>query len=251
MIADIKKPVYSLLLDPSELKLLCGTSIGNLHIIDIIQRAEVKNIEAHKLGIFDMKFAGEILITAGGDGALKIWDKRSFNLIISIQASEKSARVIAVAPDNKYFAVGFSDHQIRIYDTVNFDNVNTLSGHKNSVFALSFSNDGNYLLSSGRDAMLKIWDVKDNFKLMEDIPSHTAQVKCISFHPEGKIFATSSMDKTIKIWDANNFELLKVLDKPRNDSHTNCINKLIWIDALNLISCSDDRSVIAWEITTE
>ena len=62
--------------------------------------------------------------------------------------------------------------------------------------------------------------------------------------------ATASRDKTMKIWDANNFKLLKVIDTVRNGGHINSVNTLRWSKYNNwLISGSDDRSIIIWEIT--
>jgi WD40 repeat protein len=249
LIANIGKPVYCLALDPEELKLVCGTSTGNLHSIDILQNKELRNIEAHTSGLYDLKFTGDMLVSAGGDGIVKVWNRHDLTLVRTIQVSDKSCRVIALSPDHRTMAIGTSDWTISIYDIATGNLAHRLDAHKNSVFALTFSPDGNRLLSSGRDATLKVWDVNEGFSLVHDIPSHTGQVKCITYGPDSSLVATSSMDKTIKIWDASSFELLKVIDKDRNDSHTNCINRLLWVSPTQLASCSDDRAVILWDIT--
>ena len=71
------------------------------------------------------------------------------------------------------------------------------------------------------------------------------------FNLDESLFTSASSDKTIKIWNAQNFELIKVIDKERNDSHTNCINKLLWMNDETLVSCSDDRAVMVWKILKE
>ncbi|MEI6595106.1 MAG: WD40 repeat domain-containing protein [Bacteroidota bacterium] len=248
LIATIGKPVYSLQLDEASLQLICGTSTGNLQVIDLKENKEVRNIEAHQLGIFDMKLSSENLITCGGDGTVNIFDRTNLSLLKKINHSEKSARVIAVNPTKKEIAVGYSDFIIRLYDTENFELTHTLEAHTNSVFALCFSPDGKYLISGGRDAMLNVWDIKNNYQLILEIPAHILQIKCIAYNPSGNLFATSSMDKTIKIWDADNFELIKVIDKARNESHTNCINKILWLNDDEFLSCSDDRQVMLWDV---
>jgi len=248
LIANIGKPVYSLLLDEISSILFCGTSTGNLHVIDLNKHNEIKNIEAHQSGIFDMKFIGDNLITCSGDGTINIFEKTNLTLIKKIVGSEKSARVIAVHPINIDFAIGFSDWNISIFDEINFDLKYSLKGHTNSVFALQYSPNGNFLISSGRDAIIKVWEIKNKYKLILEIPAHTLQVKCITSNPSGNLFASSSMDKTIKIWDADNFELLKVIDFARNESHTNCINKILWLTDDKFVSCSDDKQVMIWNI---
>jgi WD40 repeat protein len=57
------------------------------------------------------------------------------------------------------------------------------------------------------------------------------------------------MDKSIKVWDAQEFRLLKVIDKARYAGHGTSVNKLYWSKFHNqLISCSDDRSISVWNI---
>jgi WD40 repeat protein len=57
------------------------------------------------------------------------------------------------------------------------------------------------------------------------------------------------MDKSIKIWDAENFRLLKVIDKARHAGHGTSVNKLLWSEDQNrLLSVSDDRSASIWDI---
>jgi WD40 repeat protein len=116
------------------------------------------------------------------------------------------------------------------------------------VFTLSYSKDGKYLISGGRDAMLKVWDVENDFELLHDIPAHTLHINTIVFNPENTLLATGSMDKTIKIWDAKTFTLLKVIDKVRNQSHSTSVNKLLWLDNQNLASVSDDKMSMLWEV---
>ena len=247
LIANIGKPVYSLLFDENSNQLFCGTSSGNIHVIDLVENIEIRNIEAHHSGVFDMKLVKNNLITSGGDGTINIFERNIFSLTKKINASSKSARVIATHSIKNEFAIGFSDWNIKVLNT-ELEIKQTLSGHTNSVFALSYSPDGNFLISSGRDAMIKVWDVKNMYKQVLEIPAHTLQVTCIAYNPIGNLFATSSMDKTIKIWDADNFELLKVIDFARNGSHTNCINKILWINENEFVSCSDDKNVMVWNM---
>jgi WD40 repeat protein len=248
LLVQVNRPVYSIYLDKQGEQLLCGTAAGNLHVIDLNQRKEIRNIEAHTLGLYDIKSAATHLITAGGNGYVNIWDQETKNLVHSIAASDKSARVIAIHPEGKEFAVGFSDHHIRMYSTQTFEQLYELKAHTNSVFALSYSPDGKHLYSGGRDVMLKSWDIENAFENKLDIPAHTLHINAIAFSPDQKLYATVSMDKTLKIWDAQTDTLLKVIDKQRNDGHTTSVNKLLWLNNQELLTCSDDRTVMMWRL---
>lgn len=248
LISRVSRPVYSFLLNSEKMQLLAGTAQGSLHCIDLNQQTETRNIEAHTLGLYDLKTYQNRLISVGGDGIINIWDLDTLQLICKIKGSDKSARCIAMHPNENEFAVGFSDFSIKIYDAETYQLKRTLNGHSNSVFALSYSIDGKYLISGGRDAKLKVWDVESGFELLHDIPAHTLHINTIVFNPENTLLATGSMDKTIKIWDAQTFKLLKVIDKARNQSHSTSVNKLLWLDNETLASVSDDKMTMLWEV---
>lgn len=251
LLVQVGVPVYSFLLLRDQKQLLCGTRAGNLHLVDLEHKKEIRNIEAHGAGIFDIQQHGHYILTAGGEGTVKVWDKTTLLLVHEIKASDKSARVIAIEPEKPQIAVGYSDNAIRIFNTGGFELAQEIQAHDNSVFALAYSQNGRYLLSGGRDAVLKVWDAENEYAPVQTINAHWYHINAIQYNPEGTLFATASMDKTVKIWDAATFELLKVLDKEKNEGHTSSVNKILWIDNKHLISCGDDRAAILWQIETK
>jgi WD40 repeat protein len=115
------------------------------------------------------------------------------------------------------------------------------------VFSLAFSPDEQYLVSGGRDAMLRVWDVNDQFTQLSVQPAHMYTINDLAFSPDGRFLITASRDRTIKCWDAQTFELLKVVDTLRYGSHPRSVNCLYWADQL-LVSGGDDRQAMIWEI---
>lgn len=246
LLVKVNRPVYSFLFWPERNLLLAGTAQGNLHVIDLAIQQEIKNIEAHANGVFDIQFFNQFIITCGGDGAVCIWDD-SFKLLHKLSYTDKNARVIAVNPDKNSFAVGYSDNFIRVFNN-SFRPVASLQQHQNSVFALAYSHDGSLLLSGSRDAHIAVFDAKNNYELIQKIPAHTLHVNAIAFNTDGTLFASVSMDKTIKIWDTQTQTLLKVIDFARNQSHTNSVNKVLWLSNNQFVTCSDDKTAMIWEI---
>ncbi len=248
LLVQVNRPVYALCLDAQRNLLFCGAASGNLHVVDLAAGKEIINIEAHTLGILDIKLVNNELITCGGDGALKVWSLPDLKLLHHHQESTKSARCLAYHIAQNILAVGYSDHKIRLYQLADFSLLNTLDAHTNSVFTVAFTNDGKELLSGGRDVMLRSWLINERYRLDVDVAAHTLHINHIAFNPSGKLFATVSMDKTIKIWATENFQLLKVIDKAKLDGHLSSVNRCLWVDDTTLLTGSDDRTIMMWKV---
>lgn len=249
LLAKTDSNIFSILYLPSKNWLLAGNMFGGIHWIDLGSGNNFKSVLHHKNGVFALfSFNENEILSLGGDGILTKWDIEKNRAIESVVLSSKSLRSIAKHPNLDILAVAASDSNIYILDAQSLELICTIEkAHQNSVFSVCFSPDGKYLLSGGRDAYMRIRLCNQNFEELPTEPAHLFTVNCIAFHPNGKIFATASRDKTIRIWDANSFALLKVIDSVRNAGHIKSVNRLLWNDEV-LYSCSDDRSIIAWEI---
>ncbi len=250
LIAKTEDRVFSLLYLHESQKIVAGNMNGGVHWIDIENPENTKDISHHKKGVFGILRQGQSVFSIGGGGKLTRWDIESGRSLESIQLTNKSLRAIAFSSHRKEIAIGSSDYSIYFLDATTLAVKKKISqAHDKSVFSLRYSPDERFLLSGGRDAHLKVWDTDKNFDNIVSLPAHWYTIHTIAYHPEGKWFATGSRDKTIKIWDSSTFKLLKVIDTIKLGCHINSVNRLIWTPFHNyLISCSDDRSIIIWEV---
>lgn len=258
LIAKVETQIFSMLNLPDYNKLVVGNMNGGVHWVDLENPEATKNIAHHQKGVFDILRVGESVFTIGGEGKITRWSVGEGRSLESLHLSNQSLRCVDFlvrhnddgggSLSHNEIAIGASDNNIYLLNTDSLELKKTIkNAHDNSVFAVKYSPDGRYLLSGGRDAHLKIWDTKNDFQLVNAQPAHWFTINDLVFHPAGHWFATASRDKTIKIWDAKTFELLKVLDTIRDGCHVNSVNRLLWLENF-LISCSDDRSIIVWEI---
>ncbi|MFD1144470.1 WD40 repeat domain-containing protein [Larkinella insperata] len=250
LLARIPASVYALAFEPERGQLWVGQNYDGIHIIDPVQKQEVRSAQITSAAIFDIKFFEDSAWIALSDGVLIVMDRAEFAVRKHLKVSDKSARSIAINPTSREVAVGYSDHGIRIFDAQDLTLKQTIPAHSNSVFTVQYSPDGQYLLSAGRDAHLKAWVVADRYAEQQDIPAHLFAINHICYSPDGALFATCSMDKSIKVWDAGSFRLLKVIDRARHAGHGTSVNKLLWSSfQQQLVSASDDRLISVWEIT--
>ncbi len=246
--ATVETQVFSLASLPGKNGLLVGNMNGGLHWIDLEMPERTRNIQHHQKGVYALQIHKQWLFSAGGDGLLTRWALDEARSVESFQLSNLALRCLSVSTRRNELAAGASDGSIYRLDLETLALKQRVAGaHDPSVFTLCFSPDGRFLLSGGRDAMLRVWDMEKNSALVSEQPAHLFTINHIAYAPNGKFFATASRDKTIKIWDAAGFKLLKVLEGVRDGGHFNSVNKLLWLGD-TLISCSDDRTAILWRV---
>jgi WD40 repeat protein len=250
LVAQVPASVYALAFDDTKNQLWVGQNYEGIQLIDPFQKTIIASANITSAAIFDIQLFDNQAFIAQSDGVVTVMDMVHFAVKRHIKASDQSARCLAINELKREITIGYSDHQIRVFDIDNGHLKQTLSGHTNSVFTVQYSPDRQFLLSAGRDAHLRIWNVAANYELYQAIPAHLFAINHIVYSPDGQFFATCSMDKSIKIWSAATFRLLKVIDKARHAGHGTSINKLWWSGyEQQLVSGSDDRKIAVWEIT--
>lgn len=249
LVAQLPNSIYSLHFLSNKNLLIAGQNYAGIHLIDYQNKKELASLHLTASAIFDVQSFQNDLIIASGDGAISVVDLNQWVVKKKIQASERSARCLAINPASGEMAVGYSDACIRVFDLDQYVLKETINAHRNSVFTVGYSPDGRFLFSGGRDARLKIWEVHTRYSLSEEIAAHLYAINHLVFSPDGRYLATASMDKSVKVWDAPERKLLKVIDKGRHAGHGTSVNKLLW-PSFNqqLVSAGDDRIISAWDL---
>ena len=249
LLAKLPNSVYGLHYSESLNILAVGHNYDGIHLIDWEKGEEVGSLNMTKASIFDIQsYQGHFLV-GDSSGLLTVVEANTLQITAKVQVSSQSIRTIALNEEQGEVALGTSDNHIYILDLEDLKVKHKISAHDNSVFTLKYSPDKQLLLSAGRDAHLKIWDVNAGYMKFEDIVAHMYAINNIELSPDGKHFVTCSMDKSIKVWSMENFKLLKVIDKARHAGHGTSVNKLLWSKHNNtLVSASDDRTISVWNL---
>jgi len=226
-----------------------GLRTGDVAVFDFLQQKVITILKHHTKPVFDIKSVSskKELLVASEDGTVSIWNMDTLQLLHTINVSNDTVRCISITPNVKQAAFGCRDNQIKIYDVEDYTLVKTLHGHTMAVFSLQYSPAGDYLVSGSRDAQVKIWD-SISYNQIQNTPAHLFAVNSIAFHPTQPYFATASMDKSIKLWGSDDFKLYKVISREKGyPGHVLSINKLVW-NGNDLISVSDDKKIIVWNV---
>lgn len=129
----------------------------------------------------------------------------------------------------------------------------TLTGHTDRIWTLSWNPQGTILASSGSDKSVRLWAQKDGTWTCVTIltGSHLKSIRRVCWSPCGKYIATASFDATVCIWGQNkdNKTWTTVVNL---EGHENEVKSVAWSrDGFYLATCGRDRTIWIWEKTEE
>src|SRR5262249_39161832 len=92
------------------------------------------------------------------------------------------------------------DGTVKVWDTLTGQEVLTLTGHGDAVFAVAFHPDERSLASGSRDGVVKVWDTRTG-RETRTLRGHSEQVRGVAFSPDGTRLASADRDGTGRVWD--------------------------------------------------
>jgi WD40 repeat protein len=130
---------------------------------------------------------GELLaVTFGGDARLNIF--RMFDLP---SRAARMAKAWHTAPGGV----------VRLYRVETGEEVAVLKGHTRSPWCVTFSPDGQRVVTAGDDSAVKLWDAATGEEIMT-IGHHPGLVTSVTFSPDGLTIVSTSAEGALRIWDA-------------------------------------------------
>lgn len=152
--------------DKDEMAIGCGD--GTIRIIHTETFEELVKLEGHETGYSVNCLAytpnGKQLISGSRDARLAFWDlTHGYELINKIPAHNYAIYSIVFHPTEPFFATGSMDKTIRIWQLGKMRPLKTIDrsidGHVNSVNKLLWSDFNDYLISTGDDRSIKVWQI--------------------------------------------------------------------------------------------
>lgn len=159
------------------------------------------------------------LATGGADGMARIWDVKTGQELISVQAhpDHRGVTSLAFSPDGRLLATTSDGPEplAKIWDASNGAEISTFSGQSQTarIWGLAFSPDGERVATGAYGGILKIWDVKTGQELL-NLVGHTSTVFGLAFSPDGKRLASASPSGDAMVWNASSGEEIQRFTSP-------------------------------------
>ncbi|KAF8983543.1 hypothetical protein BGZ46_010051 [Entomortierella lignicola] len=122
-----------------------------------------------------------------------------FGELPSLQ-QDSPAESSVYSPDGQRLVCGLRSGDIVIYETSNWEKIQTLRGHSNGVGCLAFL-PGGQIVSGSRDCTVRLWDAKTGDCIHEPL-GHTNAVLKLVYSPRGdRITSICNADEKLHMWD--------------------------------------------------
>jgi len=238
-------------------KRIASTGKGkNVRIWDVESGKLIGKFYAHQDDILRVDFHpdGRRLLTGSKDGNVKLWDSyRGVELLtLSPRNADNSSpnkesgaiQDTSFSPDGNLIVTA-KNTTISLWDLQGNLLANAIA-HDQELFSAKFHPNGKQLLTSGRDQVVKLWQINDQnrqIQLVRIFKGTSTDVLSMNFSNDGEKIALGSQDNTIQILNSEGAIEMRL------GGHTDGIFDVNFSpDGRYLLSASKDRTARLWDL---
>jgi WD40 repeat protein len=214
---------------------------------------------------------GKLIAAVNNNYTVKIWNTSDYKLLMTLNKDNKLINnelnnheflSISFSPDSQQIAASSTDKTIKIWKVSDGSLFRTIEGHKDWVYAVKFSHNGQFLASSGggSDQTIRIWRQRDG-KLLKTIEKANDSVQDISFSRDDKLLASVGSDQSLKIWNFQNIlsdtsqvfklsEQRNILLKTITGHKSPLISLSFSNDGKSIAIAGNDKKITIWKLDT-
>jgi WD40 repeat protein len=203
--------------------------------------------KGHDADINDVQFSpdGSLLATVGEDGALKIWDPATGDLLSSVTGPGQVFGPSFSADGSLVSASWPDEGTVRIADPLTGKVTTSIGSVERFPFETALSPDGGSVaVAPGSVPIVTVYDVASGERRFE-LRGHQYPVSSISWTADGRRIATGAFDSSVRIWDGRTGRLqIELL------GHSGTVISVDWSpDGSRLLTSASDGTAKVWEIT--
>jgi U3 small nucleolar RNA-associated protein 12 len=209
---------------------------------ELLSRWRDKACNAEVTAISQSRTDPDIFAVGYADGSIRLWDSRIATVIINFDGHRSAITTLAFDSQGIRLASGSRDTDIIVWDLVTEAGLFKLRGHKDQITGLHFiqqpsnaAEDGEevlepvasdaFLLSTSKDALVKIWDVEAQYCVETHVTQSNGECWSLGVSPDGSGCITAGNDGEFKIWSISGSALRHLSSKMANDEQQRVLHE--------------------------
>lgn len=227
---------------------------GRQHVLELTPAgiAEVAAFDT-KDGLYDCTWSesnANVLISASGDGTIKVWDCGLPPQANPVRSLEEHTREVSSVEWNTVrkdsFLSASWDDSIKLWTLETPQSLRTFGEHTYCVYSAVWNPaHADVFASASGDCSLRIWDVRQPASSLS-FPAHAFEILCCDWNKYNDcLLVCGSVDKTISVWDVR--EPTRPITILRGHSHAVRRVKCSPHSENLIASCSYDMTFRLWD----
>lgn len=193
--------------------------------------------------------SGNLLVSASRDKTLRVWDVTTGYCLKTLRGHTEWVRCVTPSLDGRWLLSAGNDRTPRLWDAATGEVKITFEGHEHFLEAVAFAppaayphlaqlagykkapslqSSGEFLVTGGRDKLIKIWDNRGTCH--KTLVGHDNWIRGLAFHPGGRYLLSVSEDKTLRCWDlSQEGKCVKIVE----GAHDHFVTAIRWAPDMN------------------
>ena len=209
---------------------------------------KIQTIGKHEAEVWSCNLSsfGIYICSASSDRTVRIWDQRAQGEIATFKGHTKTVWSCTFDPSwsSWKLASASSDRKVKIWNWKTLSVEQSIENHQNNVENVSFSKNGQSLVTCGRDRTVQILEnyLDNSTRKLKILTKHKKRVNYCSFlGMEDELVLSCCDDKTVKLWDRTTLKNVRTFVGHLNNVWS-CDTRPFAGKTI-LVSCSSDKTV--------